>query len=115
MTTTSVSDTASSNFSTDNTQATAPSSSTPPTTDTQNTQTKTTSSAQPQQDRVTISIAAQAQAMRGQGQSVKEIAQNLGITTAVVDTYLGIPSSSGSSGAAAQYSSSQVSQMLNGL
>jgi hypothetical protein len=73
-----------------------------------------------QQDQVKLSPAAQAKSLYQQGESVKEIAQNLGCTTQDVDTYLGVTtsttsttSSSGStSGGGAQYSSSQVAQLL---
>lgn len=116
MTTTSVSDTSSLNNSIDPTQASSQSGSTAKTTSTQDTQ-KTTSDTQTQQDQVKISLAAQAQAMKSRGESVKQIAENLGVTTKVIDSYLGIinTTSSGSSGAAAQYSASQVSQLLGSL
>jgi hypothetical protein len=79
---------------------------------------KTTGSTAPKQDDVKISAAAEAQSLYQQGQTVKEIAQYLGCTTKVVDTYLGITdstattTSSGSVDGKAQYSSSQVAQLL---
>jgi len=116
MTATFVNDTSSYlNSGADNTQASSQSSGTAATTSAQVTP-KTTSNTQTQQDQVKISLAAQAQSLKSQGESVKQIAEALGVTTKVVDTYLGITStSSGSSGAAGHYSASQVSQLLGTL
>jgi hypothetical protein len=113
MTTASMSDPFSSlSSSTDYTQASSQSASTAKATSGQDSQ-KTTSNTQAQQDEVKISLAAQAQALKGRGESVNQIAQTLGVTAKVIDTYLGIPQTTSSSGsAAAQYSASQVSQLL---
>lgn len=77
---------------------------------------KTTGNTGAQQDQVKLSPAAQAQSLYQQGESVKEIAQNLGCTTQDVDTYLGVTNSTtsslGSTNGGAQYSSSQVAQLL---
>jgi hypothetical protein len=80
---------------------------------------KTTGNTGSQQDQVKLSPAAQAKSLYQQGESVKEIAQNLGCSTQDVDTYLGVTnstnsttSSSGSTSSGAQYSSSQVAQLL---
>ena len=80
---------------------------------------KTTSNAGSQQDQVKLSPAAQAKSLYQQGESVKEIAQDLGCTTQDVNTYLGVTnstsgttSSSGSTSGSTQYSSSQVAQLL---
>ena len=47
--------------------------------------------ASPQQDTVKLSPAAQAHALKIQGQSVTQIAANLGVSAATIDGYLFIP------------------------
>jgi len=47
--------------------------------------------ASPQQDTVKLSPAAQAHALKIQGQSVNQIAANLGVSVATIDGYLFIP------------------------
>lgn len=70
---------------------------------------------QPPKDQVKLSVTAQAQALKNQGQSVSQIAQSLGVSTAVVDQLLGISDSGGGGNAQSNYSASQVQQLLNGV
>jgi len=115
MTTTSVSDN-SSLSSVDSTQASPQVSDTSQVSSGKKNDSSTISTQSSQQDQVKISAAAEAHALKSQGQSVSQIAQSLGVTAKVVDSYLGIQTvSSGSGGAAAQYSASQVTQLLGGL
>ncbi len=79
---------------------------------------KTSQTAGSQTDEVKISAAAQAKALKSQGQTVKQIAESLGCSIDEVKTYLGITdddTTSSSSTGTTQYSSSQVSQLLEML
>jgi hypothetical protein len=70
---------------------------------------------QSQQDQVKLSTTAQAKALKSQGATVSQIAQSLGLSTAVVDQLLGITDTSTGSDSGNNYSASQVQQLLNGV
>jgi hypothetical protein len=58
-------------------------------------------------DTVELSTAAQVVAMRQQGMSIKQIAANMGLKTSLVDTYLGVTTSSATGTAPSSSAQSQ--------
>ena len=73
-------------------------------------QSSTTAAQSSTADKVTLSATAQAYLLRSQGQSVADIAATLGTTSAVVDGYLDITSSSTTSSVAALPAAAQTTK-----